>query len=145
MVNRVVVGAHYGLRDWLIQRFSAAVMAVYCMSLAAYLLMQPILDYDVWTALFSSLPVRTFSLLFLMCLFYHAWIGVRDVVMDYVRPAGLRLAIHVLVILALIVYTISNMCVIWETADESPLYIISAGRMIFSRRVAIRDGVSIGI
>ena len=113
MVNRVVTGAHYGLRDWLIQRVTATVTAVYITSLAVYLLMQPILDYDVWIALFSGLPVRTFTLLFFMCLFYHAWIGVRDVVMDYVRPAGLRLAIHVLVILAMIVYVIWSVQILW--------------------------------
>ena len=113
MVDRVVTGAHYGLRDWLIQRITAVVMAAYGVSLAAYLLWQPVLSYDVWTTLFSSLPVRTVSLLFLMCLFYHAWIGVRDVVMDYVRMPGLRLAIHVLVILALLLYVIWSVQILW--------------------------------
>jgi succinate dehydrogenase / fumarate reductase membrane anchor subunit len=41
MVNRVVTGAHYGLRDWLIQRITAVVMAAYIVVLAVYLLMQP--------------------------------------------------------------------------------------------------------
>ena len=113
MVDRVVVGAHYGLRDWLIQRITAVVMAVYILALGGYLLWQSDLNYDVWTALFSSLPVRTFSLLFLMSLFYHAWIGVRDVVMDYVRLAGLRLGIHVLVILALLLYVIWSVQILW--------------------------------
>lgn len=113
MVNRVVVGAHYGLRDWLIQRISAVVMAVYILSLAVYLLMQPRLDYDVWTVLFSSLPVRTFTLLFLLCLFYHAWLGIRDIVMDYVKPAGARLVIHVLVILVSLLYAIWSVQILW--------------------------------
>lgn len=113
MVDRVVVGAHYGLRDWLIQRISAAVMALYGLSLSLYLLMQPRLDYDVWTGLFSSLAVRTFTLLFLMCLFYHAWIGIRSIVMDYVKSAGVRLAIYVLVILALLLYTIWSVQILW--------------------------------
>jgi succinate dehydrogenase / fumarate reductase, membrane anchor subunit len=113
MVNRVVVGAHYGLRDWLIQRITAAVMAVYIVALAVYLLWQPALNYDTWTVLFSSSLMRTFSLLFLMSLFYHAWIGVRDVVMDYVRSAGLRLVIHVLVILALLFYVIWSVQILW--------------------------------
>ena len=113
MVNRVVVGAHYGLRDWLIQRISAAVMTVYSMSLAVYLLMLPRLDYDVWTGLFSSLPVRTFTLLFLMCLFYHAWIGIRGIVMDYIKSASVRLAIHVLVILASLLYSIWSVQILW--------------------------------
>ncbi|MBI3479220.1 MAG: succinate dehydrogenase, hydrophobic membrane anchor protein [Nitrosomonadales bacterium] len=113
MVNRVVTGAHYGLRDWLIQRITAVVMAVYGVALAVYLLMQPYLNYDVWTALFSSQVVRTFSLLFLLSLFYHAWIGIRDIVMDYVKPTALRLMIHVLVILALLLYAIWSVEILW--------------------------------
>ena len=113
MVDRVVVGAHYGLRDWLIQRVSAAVMAAYGLFLAVYLLMLPRLDYDVWTGLFSSLAVRTFTLLFLMSLFYHAWIGIRDIVMDYIKPAGLRLAIYAVVILASLLYTIWSVQILW--------------------------------
>jgi succinate dehydrogenase / fumarate reductase, membrane anchor subunit len=113
VVNRVVTGAHYGLRDWLIQRVTAVVMAVYCAALAVYLLVQPHLDYDAWTALFSGLPVRTFSLLFLLSLFYHAWVGIRDIVMDYVKLASVRLVIHVLVILALLLYTIWSVQILW--------------------------------
>jgi len=113
MVNRVVTGAHYGLRDWLIQRITAVVMAVYCAVLAIYLLFAPHLDYDMWTALFSSEVVRTFTLLFMMSLYYHAWIGIRDIVMDYVKPAGVRLVIHVLVILALLLYVIWSVQILW--------------------------------
>ena len=113
MVNRVVVGAHYGLRDWLIQRISAVVMAAYSLFLSLYLVLQPRLDYDAWTGLFSSLTVRTFTLLFLMCLFYHAWIGIRGIVMDYVKSDGVRLAVHVLVILASLLYTIWSVQILW--------------------------------
>ncbi len=113
MVDRIVVGAHYGLRDWLIQRTTAAVMAVYLLAISVCLAAQPRLDYDVWTGLFSSLVLRTFTLLFLMCVFYHAWIGIRSVAMDYVKPAGLRLAIYVIVILALLVYTIWSVQILW--------------------------------
>ncbi|MCG6933373.1 MAG: succinate dehydrogenase, hydrophobic membrane anchor protein [Gallionella sp.] len=113
MVSRVVVGAHYGLRDWLIQRITAVLMVLYIFAMTGYLLMQPVLGYDVWTALFSSLVVRTFTLLFLLALFYHAWVGVRDIVMDYVNSAAIRLVIHVLVILALIIYSIWSVEILW--------------------------------
>ena len=113
MVNRVVTGAHYGLRDWLMQRITAAVMALYLVLLAGYLLAQPYLDYDAWTVLFSSQVVRTFSLLFLLSLFYHAWVGIRDIVMDYVKSAAVRLVIHVLVILALLLYAIWSVEIFW--------------------------------
>ena len=113
MVNRVVTGAHYGLRDWLIQRITAVVMALYSVALAGYLLLQPRLDYDAWTGLFSSKPMRTFTLLFLLSVFYHAWIGIRDIVMDYVKPAGVRLAIHMLVILVSLLYAIWAVQILW--------------------------------
>ena len=113
MVNRMVVGAHYGLRDWLIQRITAVVMAVYSVALAGYLLLQPNLNYDVWTGLFSGQSMRTFTLLFLLNLFYHAWIGIRNIVMDYVKPAGVRLVIHVLVILVSLLYAIWAVQILW--------------------------------
>jgi succinate dehydrogenase / fumarate reductase membrane anchor subunit len=113
MVNRVVTGAHYGLRDWLAQRVTAAVMVLFTLFVATYLLLQPGVDYDVWTGLFSNNVMRSFSLLFLLSLFYHAWIGVRDIVMDYVKPSGVRLLIHILVILTLVMYVIWSVQILW--------------------------------
>jgi succinate dehydrogenase / fumarate reductase membrane anchor subunit len=113
MLNRVVTGAHYGLRDWLAQRITAVLMALFSVFVAVYLLIQPTVDYDVWTSLFSSNLMRTASLLFLLSIFYHAWIGVRDIVMDYVKPASIRLLIHVLVILALMLYAIWAVQILW--------------------------------
>lgn len=113
MVNRVVVGAHYGLRDWLAQRITAVLMAGCSVALAGYLLWKGHFDYDVWTGLFASQTVRAFSLLFLLSLFYHAWVGIRDVVMDYVKPAGVRLVIHTLVILVLVLYAIWSIQILW--------------------------------
>lgn len=113
MVNRVVTGAHYGLRDWLIQRITAVVMAIYTVIVVGYLMLKPQLNYEIWAALFSKQLMRTFTLLFLLSLFYHAWIGVRDIVMDYVKPPGVRLVIHVLVILALVLYTIWSVQILW--------------------------------
>ncbi len=113
MLERIVTGAHYGLRDWLIQRITAAVMVLYTLGIAGYLLLQPVLDYNAWTLLFSSNVIRTFSLLFLLSVFYHAWIGVRDIVMDYVKPAAIRLFIHVMVILTLLLYVIWSVQILW--------------------------------
>ena len=113
MVNRVVTGAHYGLRDWLAQRVTAVVMAVYTVLVVGYLCAQPEFNYDTWSALFASQWMRTITLLFLLSVFYHAWVGIRDIVMDYIKPAGVRLVIHVLVILALLLYTIWAVQILW--------------------------------
>jgi succinate dehydrogenase / fumarate reductase membrane anchor subunit len=113
MLNRIVTGAHYGLRDWLIQRVTAVMMVLYTLGIVGYCLLQPVLNYDAWTLLFSNNVVRSFSLLFLLGVFYHAWIGVRDIVMDYVKPAAIRLFIHVMVILALLLYAIWSVQILW--------------------------------
>ena len=113
MLDRIVTGAHYGLRDWLLQRVTAVLMVLYSIFMAGWLLLQPHLGYDAWTVLFSSNVMRSFSLLFLLAVFSHAWVGVRDVVMDYVKPASVRLVIYVLVIVALLLYTIWSVQILW--------------------------------
>lgn len=113
MVDRIVTGAHYGLRDWLVQRITAALMAAYVLGIAGYVLLHPDMGYDRWTGLFSNQIVRSFSLLFLLALYCHAWVGVRDIVMDYVRPASLRLGIYVVVIVALVLYAIWAVQILW--------------------------------
>ena len=113
MLNRIVTGAHFGLKDWLIQRITAVLMIIYTLVIVGYILLQPVFDYNSWTLLFSSNLMRNFSLLFLLGVFYHAWIGVRDIVMDYVKPAAIRLLIHVMVILALLLYVIWSVQILW--------------------------------
>ncbi len=113
MLNRVVTGAHYGLRDWLVQRITAVVMVLFVLFVVGDLLLQPRVDYDVWTRLFSSNVMRSFALLFLLSLFYHAWIGVRDIVMDYINLASVRLLVHVVVIFALLMYSIWSVQILW--------------------------------
>jgi succinate dehydrogenase / fumarate reductase membrane anchor subunit len=113
MVDRIVTGAHYGLRDWLVQRVTAVVMALYALFFAGWLLLHSGLDYNVWTGLFSNDMMRSFTLLFLFAAFFHAWVGVRDIVMDYVKPATARLVIHALVILMLILYAIWSVQILW--------------------------------
>src|SRR5262252_3346726 len=104
MVKRVVVGAHYGVRDWLVQRVSAVVMALYTVIFAgAFAAARPI-DFATWKALFSQGWMRVATLLFFVSLFLHAWVGMRDILMDYIKPTGLRLALEVAVILALVGY-----------------------------------------
>ncbi|HKB60190.1 MAG TPA: succinate dehydrogenase, hydrophobic membrane anchor protein [Gallionellaceae bacterium] len=113
MVNRIVTGAHYGLRDWIVQRVSAAVMAAYALFIAGWVLIHAPVRYDAWTGLFAGDVMRSFTLLTLLAMFYHAWVGVRDIVMDYVKPALIRLAIYAVVIMALILYIVWSVQILW--------------------------------
>ena len=93
--KRLVVGAHYGLRDWLAQRVTAVLMALFTIVLLAQLLMPGALGYDRWAAIFSQQWMKVLSFVTILALAYHAWVGVRDIWMDYVKPVALRLALQV--------------------------------------------------
>ena len=114
MVKRVVVGAHYGLRDWLVQRVTAVVILVFTvLLLAAVATASAPLDYAGWKAIWSHGFLRLAALLAFVSLFLHAWIGVRDIFMDYVHSTWLRLALQVLVILALVYYGAWSVQILW--------------------------------
>ncbi|CAG0931341.1 MAG: Succinate dehydrogenase hydrophobic membrane anchor subunit [Rhodocyclaceae bacterium] len=114
MVNKIVVGAHYGLKDWLGQRITAAFMAAYTVIFAVLLAGQPDLNYETWRAFMSGGFMRFLTFLFILSLTFHAWVGVRDIWMDYVKPTGLRLALHVLTLLALVGYTGWAVSILWR-------------------------------
>ena len=101
--KRIVVGAHYGLRDWLSQRVTAALMALFTIALLAQLVFTkgPI-GYDVWAGIFSAqwMKVLTFSII--VALAWHVWVGVRDIFMDYIQPVGLRLVLQIFTIVWLV-------------------------------------------
>jgi succinate dehydrogenase / fumarate reductase membrane anchor subunit len=101
MVNRVIVGAHYGLKDWLAQRVTAGIMATYTV-LIAVLLMMAGDGYEAWRGLMANGFVRFVTFLFIVSLCYHAWVGIRDIWMDYIQPTAIRLTLHVLTLLALV-------------------------------------------
>ncbi len=93
--KRLVVGAHYGLRDWLAQRVTAVLMALFTVALLVQVLAPGQLGYDRWAAIFSQQWMKVLSFVTIVALAYHAWVGVRDIWMDYVKPVGIRLALQV--------------------------------------------------
>jgi len=113
MVRREVVGAHYGLRDWLAQRITAVVMAVYSVLMLLVFLRLPSLDYLHWKGLWTLPAIRYSTMLFLLSVYYHAWIGMRDIFMDYIKDPGLRLTFYVIVIGALVCYAIWSVQILW--------------------------------
>ena len=112
--NRIVTGAHYGLRDWLAQRITAVIMAVYTVIAVFVLLSGHPINYAVWRDLFAQGWMRVATLLFMVSLAWHAWAGVRDILMDYIKPAGLRLALEVLVLLTIAAYVGWTIQILWR-------------------------------
>ena len=100
--KRIVVGAHYGLRDWLAQRVTGVLMALFTVVLLAQLLFGGPLGYDRWAAIFSSQWMKALTFVVIVSLLLHAWVGMRDIWMDYVQPMVLRLLLQVFTIVWLV-------------------------------------------
>ena len=95
--KRTVVGAHYGLRDWLVQRVTAALMALFTVILLLQVLLTsgPI-GYEQWAGIFASQWMKSLTFAVILALIWHVWVGMRDIWMDYVKPVGVRLVLQVL-------------------------------------------------
>jgi succinate dehydrogenase / fumarate reductase, membrane anchor subunit len=93
--KRLVVGAHYGLRDWLMQRITAALMALFTVVLVVQVLLPGEIGYDKWAGIFAAQWMRVLTFVVIVSLAWHAWVGMRDIWMDYVKPVGVRLLLQV--------------------------------------------------
>lgn len=101
--KRIVVGAHYGLRDWLAQRVTAVLMALFTLLVLAQVIFSkgPI-GYDKWAGIFSAQWMKVITFTVIIALLYHAWVGVRDIWMDYVKSVSIRLSLQVFSIVWLV-------------------------------------------
>jgi len=97
-VNRIIVGAHYGMQDWLAQRVTALVMIAYTV-IFLVALGRGTVSYASWKALFAQEWMRFATFLFVASVLIHAWVGVRNIWMDYIKHTGLRLALQVATVL----------------------------------------------
>lgn len=109
-----MVGAHYGFRDWLGQRVTATLMALYTVIFGINVLMLPEMSYEAWSGMFAGSFMRFATFLFFMSLFFHAWVGVRDIFMDYVKPVDVRLALHCVVLFLLVGYAGWAAQILWR-------------------------------
>ena len=119
------VGAHYGLRPWLLQRLTAVIMGIYTVVLLACLLVQPPASQADLRAMFAGPFFRVATMLFVAALLYHAWVGVRDVLMDYVKPVWVRLGLQFAVAFVLFGYLIWSASILWGLPSNA---VIGGGR-----------------
>jgi succinate dehydrogenase / fumarate reductase, membrane anchor subunit len=116
--NRLVVGAHYGTAQYIIQRVTAIILVVYTLVLLIGILSMSGFTYEGWRNLFTFqvmlMPVgQVLASLAFISLAWHAYIGIRDIWMDYVKPVGIRLGLYVLSILWLAGAAIYFIVLVW--------------------------------
>ena len=112
--RRIVVGAHYGLRDWMAQRATSMLMAIFTVVVVAQVLFGGPLDYYRWAAIFSAQWMKVLTFVVIVSLMVHVWVGMRDIWMDYIKPVGARLGLQVFTMVWLIACAGWSIQVLWR-------------------------------
>lgn len=114
MVTAATTFGRNGLADWIIQRFTAVIMAAYTLVVVAYLVMNPDLSYEQWSQFYSHFCMRAFSFLVLVSIVAHGWIGLWVVLTDYMTPRMVgSLALPVRVIVLTVYAIVSIIFLVW--------------------------------
>lgn len=120
MVTAVTNFGRSGLYDWIVQRASAVVMAAYVIFLVGFILYTPEVGYAQWQELYSSLCMRVFSLITLLSVLSHAWIGLWAVLTDYItdrimgtKATVIRVLIQMVLGLVTLTYAVWGIEILW--------------------------------
>jgi len=113
MVSNASSLGRNGIHDWLLLRAAAMVMTLYVIYLLGFIVMSGTLTYDIWRGFFSSSFTKVFTLLTLFSILVHGWIGMWQVLTDYIKPLALRMMLQLVIVVALLVYAIYGTVVVW--------------------------------
>ncbi|MDI1300450.1 MAG: succinate dehydrogenase, hydrophobic membrane anchor protein [bacterium] len=120
MRNSATSFSRSGVSDWLVQRVSAYILAAYFFVIVGFLICQHDAGYAQWYAFMTSTAMRIFTLLALLALAGHAWVGMWTVLTDYIteRQLGpkatfLRLLLQVGMAIFIFVYVVWGIQILW--------------------------------
>jgi len=112
MVTNAATLGRNGIQDFLLIRASAIILAFYTFYLFGFVLFNDI-TYAVWIEFFSCSVTKVFTLLALLAMVVHAWIGLWQVLTDYVKPAGIRLFLQFGLMVIAFSYLLTGIVILW--------------------------------
>lgn len=113
MVSNASALGRNGVHDWLLLRASAIVITLYILYILGFVVIVPDITYEIWRGFFASHITKVFTLLTLLSILAHAWIGLWQVLTDYIKPLALRLVLQLAVVITLLVYLLYGTIVVW--------------------------------
>lgn len=102
-----------GFHDWFIQRASAVLIGLYVVFLVGFVACNHPLEYGVWHQLFSNTAMKVATIIVMLSIVWHAWIGLWTVFTDYVKCSCVRLFLQALVLVALLGYVVWCFDILW--------------------------------
>lgn len=113
MVSNASALGRNGIHDWLLLRASAIVITLYLLYILGFVVIVPDITYEIWRCFFASHITKVFTLLALLSILAHAWIGLWQVLTDYIKPLAVRLVLQLIVVTTLLVYLLYGAIVVW--------------------------------
>ncbi|MFV9996509.1 MAG: succinate dehydrogenase, hydrophobic membrane anchor protein [Arsenophonus endosymbiont of Dermacentor nuttalli] len=111
LVNAITLG-RTGTQDWLLLRASAIIISFYTLYIVSFVVTTE-LNYTVWRTFFAFRLTKIFTILTLISVLIHAWIGLWQVLTDYIKSIALRLLLQLFFIIILMAYLIYGTIVVW--------------------------------
>ncbi|WP_297119141.1 succinate dehydrogenase membrane anchor subunit [uncultured Enterobacter sp.] len=113
MVSNASALGRNGVHDFILVRATAIVLTLYIIYLIGFFATSGPLTWEIWSGFFGSAFTKVFTLLALFSILIHAWIGMWQVLTDYVKPLAIRLPLQLAIVVALVVYVIYGFVVVW--------------------------------
>ncbi|XNM64300.1 succinate dehydrogenase membrane anchor subunit [Escherichia coli] len=113
MVSNASALGRNGVHDFILVRATAIVLTLYIIYMVGFFAVTGDVTWEVLSGFFASAFTKVFTLLALFSILIHAWIGMWQVLTDYVKPLALRLTLQLLIVVALLVYVIYGFVVVW--------------------------------
>ena len=113
MVNSTTSLTKSGLKDWFIQRVSAVILIIYTLFLLGFVIKHTPLHYVDWSMLFAHTWMKVFTLMAVLSLIGHAWVGIWTILTDYVKCSFICAVLMVIFVLAFLTYVIWCVAIFW--------------------------------
>jgi succinate dehydrogenase / fumarate reductase, membrane anchor subunit len=113
MVTNAASFGRSGVHDYILLRASAVILACYTIFLVGFIACSSPLTFDIWHGLFSTLPMKVFTLVTLIALLIHAWIGIWQVLTDYVESTALRGVLQFTFVVTAFSYLAAGIIIVW--------------------------------
>jgi succinate dehydrogenase / fumarate reductase membrane anchor subunit len=113
MVNSATTFGRSGVHDFILIRATAIVLAAYALFIAYFFVTTSQITFDVWQGFFGHLGTKVFTLLALVAVMIHAWIGIWQVLTDYIKPAFIRGVLQFIFSVTVVAYLVAGFMIVW--------------------------------
>jgi len=114
MLNLTTALGRNGFQDWILQRVSAAILGLYTIALLLFWLCIPWCKNLSWHGLFNNQTMRLITIIALISLMMHAWIGMWTIVTDYIKTPALAFFTKIFIFLSLTFYLFWGIQILWS-------------------------------